>query len=176
MAPNRLNREFLVDTPDRIWVGDVTFIPTRTGWLYLSVLIDLYSRKVVGWAMGNKNNGALVHSCLDMAIAHRQLAVGLLHHSDRGATYAMSSYRETLKAHGMNSSMSRKKDCWDNAVAESFFSTLKYELTYWRHFNNQSEARSAIFEYIEVFYNRQRLHQTLNYVSPYMYEKINGVA
>jgi len=121
IAPNRLNRDFTVPRPNRVWVGDVTFIATRTGWLYLSVLLDLYSRKVVGWSMSNSNNGQLVQDSLAMAIAHRRPEPGLIHHTDRGATYAMQSYRDTLQQYGMLTSMSRTRDCWDNAVAESFF-------------------------------------------------------
>lgn len=176
ITPNRLNRNFNVETPDRIWVGDVTFVATRRGWLYLAVLLDLYSRKVVGWSMSNYNNGQLVNDCLAMAIEHRQPAPGLIHHTDRGSTYAMQSYRDTLEQHGIISSMSRKGDCWDNAVAESFFANLKNELVYWKKFNNQNEARAAIFDYIELFYNRQRLHQTLNYHSPEQFERMQQVA
>lgn len=149
-----------------MWVGDVTFIATRTDWLYLAVLIDLYSRKVVGWSMSSGNNGALVKDALEMAIEHRKPSPGLIHHTDRGSTYAMQSYRDRLQQHGMLSSMSRKRDCWDNAVAESFFANLKNELTHYQTFNNQEKARTAIFEYMEIFYNRQRLHQTLNYQTP----------
>ena len=176
IAPNRLARDFTVGKPNRVWAGDVTFISTRSGWLYLSVLIDLFSRKVVGWSMSNSNNGQLVQDSLAMAIAHRCPEPGLIHHSDRGSTYAMQSYRDTLKQHAMVSSMSRTRDCWDNAVAESFFANLKNELTYWRNFKNQNEARCAIFDYIEIYYNRQRLHQTLNYQSPEQFERMHRVA
>ena len=126
--------------------------------------------------MSNSNNGQLVQDSLAMAIAHRRPAPGLIHHTDRGSTYAMRSYRDTLEQHGMLSSMSRTRDCWDNAVAESFFANLKNELTYWRNFKNQNEARCAIFDYIEIFYNRQRLHQTLNYQSPEQFERMYRVA
>lgn len=166
IAANQLQRNFVVQQPNEAWVGDVTFIATRQGWLYLAVLIDLYSRKVVGWSMSNSNNGKLVKDCLHMAITHRQPKPGLIHHTDRGSTYAMQSYRDLLQQYGMLSSMSRKKDCWDNAVAESFFANLKNELTYYQTFKNQQEAKTAIFEYMEIFYNRQRLHQTLNYQTP----------
>ncbi len=172
IAPNRLQRDFTATNPNAVWVGDVTFINTRRGWLYLSILLDLFSRKIVGWSMNNRNNGQLVKDCLEMAIQHRKPKSGLIHHTDRGATYAMQSYRELLDRHGMLSSMSRKRDCWDNAVAESFFSNIKNELTYWRIFTNPDEARAAIFDYIEVFYNRQRLHQTLDYTSPEEYERL----
>ena len=176
IAPNRLDRNFTVAAPNRAWVGDVTFIATRAGWLYLSVLLDLYSRKVVGWSMSNSNNGQLVQDSLAMAVEQRRPEPGLIHHTDRGSTYAMQSYRETLAQHGMVSSMSRTRDCWDNAVAESFFANLKNELIYWRNFKHQDEARSAIFDYIEIFYNRQRLHQTLNYQSPEQFERMYRVA
>lgn len=176
VAPNQLQRDFTASSPNRIWVGDVTFIATRSGWLYLSVLLDLYSRKVVGWSMSNSNNGQLVKDALEMAVQHRQPGKGLIHHTDRGSTYAMESYRELLIRYGMISSMSRKRDCWDNAVAESFFANLKNELIYWQHFNTREQARAAIFDYIEVFYNRQRLHQTLNYQTPEQFERTSNVA
>lgn len=169
-APNLLNREFSVTLPNRAWVGDVTFIPTRKGWLYLSVLLDLYSRKVVGWSMGNRNDTALVKDCLEMAIEHRKPALGLMHHTDRGSTYTSEKYRSLLNDNGMVSSMSRKGNCWDNAVSESFFGNLKNELTHDKIYQCRDQARTDIFRYIEIFYNRQRLHQTLNYVSPTEYE------
>ena len=170
VAPNQLQRNFIAHQPNQVWVGDVTFISTRQGWLYLAVLIDLYSRKVVGWSMSNTNHGKLGKDCLDMAITHRHPAPGLIHHTDRGSTYAMQSYRELLEELGILSSMSRKRDCWDNAVAESFFANLKNELTHYQIFKNQNEARMTIFEYMEIFYNRKRLHQTLNYKTPEQFE------
>lgn len=170
IAPNRLQRHFTAAAPNQVWVGDVTFIATRTGWLYLGVLIELYSRKVVGWSMSHSNNGQLVEDALRMAIAHRRPRPGLIHHTDRGSTYAMQSYRDLLQQHGMVSSMSRKKDCWDNAVAESFFANLKNELTYYQTFNHQEDAKTALFDYMEIFYNRQRLHQTLHYQTPELKE------
>lgn len=173
---NVLDRQFTTQQPDRAWVTDTTFIPTRQGWLYLATVIDLYSRKVVGWAMSNTNNGQLVCNALSMAIAHRHPKPGLLHHSDRGITYTSVQYRQLLKQHGMVSSMSRKGNCLDNAVAESFFANLKNELIYHRDFKTRSEARSAIFDYIELFYNRKRLHQTLNYKTPEEYESMSAVA
>ena len=176
IAPNRLKRNFVSVTPDRVWVGDVTFIATRAGWLYLAVLLDLFSRKVIGWSMSNNNNGKLVQDALDMAVQHRQPEKGIIHHTDRGSTYAMKSYRDTLSRYGMISSMSRKRDCWDNAVAESFFSNLKNELIYWYNFSTREEARAAIFDYIEVFYNRQRIHQTLSYQTPEQFENLYDVA
>ncbi|MGH8398970.1 MAG: IS3 family transposase, partial [Gammaproteobacteria bacterium] len=160
-APNLLNRDFQVGQLDRVWVGDVTFIPTREGMLYLAVLLDLHSRRVVGWAMSTKINQPLVSDALRMAIEHRQPMPGLIHHTDQGSIYASSAYRAMLQQYGMTPSMSRKGDCYDNAVAESFFANLKNELTWHRTFRTRDQARSAIFDYIEVFYNRQRLHQTL---------------
>jgi len=173
-APNTLNREFHSASPNRAWVGDVTFIPTRKGWLYLSVLLDLYSRKVVGWSMGNRNDSSLVKKCLEMAIEHRKPPRGLVHHTDRGSTYTAEKYRSVLNDHGMISSMSRKGNCWDNAVSESFFGNLKNELTHDKIYNDRDQARADIFRYIEIFYNRQRLHQTLNYVTPTEYEMMKA--
>ena len=175
-APNLLNRDFTASTPDRVWVGDVTFIATREGWLYLAVLLDLFSRKVVGWAMGNRQDRSLVIDALMMAIEHRRPKPGLIHHTDQGILYATSAYRGILTAQQMIPSMSRKGDCYDNAVAESFFSNLKNELTWHHDFRHRDEARAAVFEYIEVFYNRQRSHQTLGYVSPVRYEAQRVVA
>lgn len=171
-APNLLERNFMVDQPNRVWVGDITFIPTREGWLHLAVLLDLYSRRLVGWAMSEKQNRQLAIDALTMAIERRQPESGLIHHTDQGILYATASYRAIMKAHHMLPSMSKKGDCYDNAVAESFFSGLKNELTWDRDFKSRSEARSAIFEWIEVFYNRQRLHETLDYVSPVRYEEM----
>lgn len=170
-APNLLTRHFTAQAPDRVWVGDITFVPTREGWLYLAVLLDLYSRRIVGWAMGDKMNRCLVIDALTMAIAHRHPAPGLTHHTDQGTLYATSAYRTIMVQHGMIASMSRKGNCYDNAVAESFFSNLKNELTWHCTFQHRDEARAAIFDYIEIFYNRQRLHETLDYVSPVRYEE-----
>ena len=176
MAENKLDRKFNVEQPDRSWVTDTTFIVTRQGWLYLAVVIDLYSRKIVGWAMSARNNRQLVCDALAMAIRHRQPKAGLMHHSDQGNTYTSTQYRELLSRHGMIASMSRKGNCHDNAVAESFFGNLKNEMTYHRDFMTRQEAKSAIFDYIELFYNRNRLHQTLNYKSPVEYEIMQAVA
>lgn len=173
-APNLLNRDFVASAPNRVWAGDITFIATREGWLHLAVLLDLYSRRVVGWSMGATMNRALVIDALTMAIEHRRPAPGLIHHTDQGVLYATSAYRAILTQHGMIASMSRKGDCYDNAVVESFFSNLKNELTWHCRYQNRDEARAAIFDYIEVFYNRQRLHQTLDYVSPVRYEEQVG--
>jgi putative transposase len=171
IAPNLLQRNFHVESADRIWVGDGTFIPTREGWLYLAVLVDLYSRKIVGWAMGNQMNRQLVIDALMMAIDHRRPRPGLVHHTDQGVVYSTSAYRAVLKEHEMLASMSRKGNCHDNAVAESFFGNLKNELTAHHTFETRAEARAAIFDYIELFYNRERIHQTLDYVSPVRYEE-----
>jgi len=165
-AKNILNRQFKTTEPNRAWVGDVTFIATREGWLFLAVMIDLYSRSVVGWAMSTRNNTALVREALDMAVDQRQPPAGLIHHTDQGQNYMAKSYRDRVSDLGMISSMSRKGNCWDNAVAESFFATLKFELVDRRVFASRQAARTAIFEYIEVFYNRQRIHQTLGYRTP----------
>lgn len=168
---NLLARDFSAPAPDRIWVGDMTFIPTREGWLHLAVLLDLYSRRVIGWAMGERANRRLAIDALTMAIHHRQPRPGLIHYTDQGMLYATCAYRAMLAQHGMIASMSRKGDCYDNAVAESFFSNLKNELTWHCSFRHRDEARAAIFDYIEVFYNRQRSHETLDYVSPMRYEE-----
>ncbi len=165
-APDRLNRAFTATAPNRTWVGDMTFVRTREGWLNLAVLVDLYSRKVVGWAMGPQPNQTLALGALDMALAHRQPSAGLVHHTDRGATYSASAYRERLQQAGFLPSMSGRKSAYDNAVAESFFSNLKNELVHHCHFPTRDQARAAIFDYIELYYNRKRLHQTLGYRTP----------
>lgn len=169
-APNILNREFNVKQPNRVWVGDITFITTRKGILFLATVIDLYSRQVAGWSMSDQQNRYLVKDALMMAIENRQPEPGLIHHTDQGIQYTSRDYQAILKAHHMIPSMSRKGNCHDNAVAESFFSHLKNELIYHRDFADRDEARSAIFDYIEIFYNRQRLHQTLEYKTPIEYE------
>ena len=165
-APNRIRRRFQAERPNQCWVGDVTFISTRQDWLYLAVLIDLCSRKVVGWAMSDRNDEPLVSAALRMAISHRQPPAGLIHHTDRGVLYSSGNYRRLMAAHGLLASMSRHGDCYDNACAESFFSTLKNELIHGEAFAKRDAARIAIVAYIEGFYNRQRLHQTLGYRTP----------
>lgn len=175
-APNLVQRRFCASLPNQIWVGDGTFIRTRQGFLHLAVLLDLNSRRVVGWGMGERPNLAPVMVALDMALLQRQPQQGLVHHSDQGALYAARAYREKLVAHGLRPSMSRRGNCYDNAVAESFFSTLKNELVHHRDFHTRDEARAAIFEYIEVFYNRQRRHQTLGYLSPFQFEQQAGTS
>jgi transposase InsO family protein len=174
IAPNHLARQFAVDevaAPNRIWVGDITYLPTRAGWLYLAVVLDLASRRVIGWAMRHTLEGALTRDALQMALAGRRPAPGVLHHTDRGSQYAAGEYRALLAQHGMQCSMSRVGDCWDNAVAESFFATLKRELVDDADWATRDEARTAVFEYIEVWYNRQRRHSSLGYVSPVVYEQ-----
>jgi putative transposase len=166
IAPNLLNRQFIVNKPNTVWVGDVTFIPTREGWLYLAVMIDLFSRKVVGWSMSDRNNVNLVSAALQMAIDARKPTKGLIHHTDRGSLYAAHSYRAMQEKYGVIPSMSRKGDCYDNAVAESFFASLKNEWVNFKHYSTRQDAKSDIFRYIEIFYNRQRLHQTLGYETP----------
>ncbi|MEQ1756037.1 MAG: IS3 family transposase [Micropepsaceae bacterium] len=175
-APNTLDRQFAVVQPDRVWAGDMTVVPTGTGWLHLAVILDLYSRRVVGWAMGNQRGQALAIHALQMAIEQRSPAPGLLHHSDQGSAYTGADYHALLGKIGAETSMSRKGNCYDNAVVESFFSNLKNELTHHRHFFSREEARAAIFDYIELFYNRHRAHATLQYQSPVEYERSSGVA
>lgn len=170
-APNLVQRQFQAPIPDRIWAGDSTFIRTRQGFLHLAVLLDLHSRRVVGWSMGERPNLPLTMAALDMALLQRQPQEGLIHHTDQGSLYSAHAYREKLQAHGLQPSMSRRGNCYDNAVAESFFSTLKNELVHHCDFQTRDEARAAIFEYIEIFYNRQRRHQTLDYVSPVQFEQ-----
>ena len=175
-APNVLNRQFQVTRPDRTWVADTTFVATRAGFLYLAALLDLYSRRVVGRAMGHQHTQQLVAQALEMAIAQRGPKPGLIHHSDQGSQYAAGLYQQSLTQRGFVPSMSRKGNCYDNACAESFFSTLKNELIHHCDFHTREQARSAIFDYIELFYNRQRRHASLGYVSPAQFEQRAGVA
>ncbi len=172
--PNQLNREFTVAQKNRVWAADITYIPTRAGWLYLAVLLDLYSRRVVGWAMSERQTTTLVVEAWRMAWEQRHPVDGLLHHSDQGNQYTASLYRTILTRRGVVLSLSRKGNCYDNAVVESFFSSLKNELTHDRSFQDRTEARQAIFQYIEGFYNRTRLHQTLGYRSPEVFEQQAG--
>ncbi len=166
VAPNLLDRNFRVEAPNAVWVSDITYVPTDEGWLYLATVVDLYSRRIVGYSMDSGITRKLTIDALEMAIHQRKPDRGLMHHSDRGSQYASNDYQEMLKAHGMVCSMSRKGDCWDNAVAESFYSTLKCELIHQGHFATREEARREIFEYIEVFYNRKRIHSSLGYNTP----------
>ena len=177
VAPNLLARRFAVyDTNgvaaiNRVWVSDITYVPTREGWLYLAAVLDLGSRRVVGWAMRETLAADLALEALEMALGARHPAPGLVHHSDRGVQYACTAYRELLAAHGLEASMSRRGDCWDNAVAESFFATLERELIDRSDWRTRAEAAQAIFDYIATWYNTRRLHSTLNYQSPAAYER-----
>jgi transposase InsO family protein len=171
VAPNVLERDFSPDKPNSTWATDITYVWTAEGWLYLAAVLDLFSRRVVGWAMSQSIDTLLVLSALDMALQQRQPAAGLVHHSDRGSQYASADYQQALKASGLQCSMSRKGNCWDNAVVESFFSSLKQELVYLTTFKTRQEAQLALFEYIEVFYNRKRRHSSLGYLSPVEYER-----
>jgi transposase InsO family protein len=173
LAANLLQRRFGVSDVtalNTVWVGDITYIPTREGWLYLAVLLDLASRSVVGWAMQPTLEQSLTMAALEMAIARRQPAKGVIHHTARGVQYAAGDYQALLVRSGMTASMSRKGDCYDNAVAESFFATLEWEVIERADWHTRLEARRALFEYIEVWYNRQRRHSTLGYLSPAEYE------
>jgi len=179
VAPNRLQRQFAVSTigwPDRVWAADYTFLPTRQGFLYLAVVLDLYSRRVVGWAMRHTQDHGLVLDALAMAVAQRQPRPGLVHHSDRGRQYASTAYQAQLAARGLHPSMSRVGDCWDNAVVESFFASLKTELVDGADWRTREEARQALFGYLEVWYNRQRRHSTLGYLSPAAFEQRPTIA
>lgn len=170
VAPNVLDRQFEAESPDRKWVVDITYIPTGEGWLYLAGVLDLCSRKIVGWSMADHMRAELATDALSMAVTHRCPAAGLLHHSDRGVQYACDDYQHLLKSHGMELSMSGKGECWDNAVMESFWSSLKNELVNHEQYSTREQARRSIFEYIEVFYNRKRLHSSIGYQSPEAFE------
>jgi putative transposase len=167
---NVLEREFTVEKPDLVYVSDITYIWTQEGWLYLAVFIDLFSRRVVGWSMGSRMKARLVTDALRMALWRRRPEAGLIVHSDRGSQYASKAYRRLLRANDFVGSMSRKGDCWDNAVAESFFASLKKERVQWKHYQTRAEAQRDILDYIVMFYNSQRLHSTLDYTSPNDYE------
>lgn len=171
VAENILNREFEVGTVNKTWASDITYIWTNAGWLYLAGVIDIGTRKIVGWAMGEEMKTDLVLSALDMAIKRQGPPRGLVHHSDRGSQYACKKYRKRLKAHGIKASMSRKGNCWDNAVMESFFHSLKVEHIYHQKFLTRNDAITSIFEWIEVFYNRQRIHSSLGFFTPECYER-----
>jgi len=171
VAPNLLDRQFSAAQPNQKYVGDITYIHTQEGWLYLAVVIDLYSRQVVGWSMSECMQAKLVNDALVMALWQRKPGKGLIWHTDRGSQYASASHRALLNEHGIIQSMSRKGNCWDNAVAESFFHTLKTELIHHQRYPTRAEAKQDIFEYIEVFYNRERFHSANNYLSPVDYER-----
>jgi len=171
LAPNILDRNFTPQVMNQVWAADITYVPTAEGWLYVAVVMDLCSRCVIGYAMQATMKSELVINALQMALDHRQPCGYLVHHSDRGVQYASESYQDVLEAHNITCSMSRKGNCWDNAVVESFIGTLKTELTHHECYKTREEAKSTIFEYIEVFYNRKRLHSSLDYLSPVEYER-----
>ena len=171
VADNLLDRQFDPPAANEVWVADITSIPTREGWVYLAAVEDLFSRRVVGWAMADHMDSRLVVDALELAVQRRLPEEGLLSHSDRGSQYASAHYQALLARHGLTCSMSRKADCWDNAPMESFFASLKKELVHGADFATRAEARAAIFEYIEVFYNNQRRHSSLGYLSPAEYEQ-----
>lgn len=172
VAPNLLNRQFEVKAPDRVYLSDITYIWTHEGWLYLAVILDLFSRRVIGWSLNNRITKNLVMDAFRMAIWRRCPAPGLIFHSDRGSQYCSNDFQEMLKAHKMLSSMSRKGNCWDNAVAESFFGSLKTERVFFSSYKTREEARRDIVDYIEMFYNSNRRHSYLGYVSPKEFEKL----
>jgi transposase InsO family protein len=176
VAENVLDQQFRVERPDTVWAGDITYLRLVTGWLYLAVLLDVCSRRVVGWAVADHLGHELPLAALERALSSRRPAPGLVHHSDRGSQYASAAYRQRVEAVGAKLSMSRKGNCYDNAVVESFFATLKTEALSARPFASVEEASSVLFEYIEVFYNQQRRHSTLDYLSPAAYERKLEVA
>jgi transposase InsO family protein len=170
VAPNLLNRDFYPEAPNQVYAGDITYVWTAEGWLYLAVVIDLFSRSVVGWAMDKRMTRQLVMNALRMAVQRRRPPSGVIFHSDRGSQYASADFQSLLAHYGLRCSMSRKGDCWDNAVVESFFGSLKQELVFHQKYLTRFQARQSIFDYIERFYNRRRLHSTLGYKSPAAYE------
>jgi transposase InsO family protein len=173
IAPNLLAREFSVDFPDKVWVGDITYIWTYTGWTYLATVLDLCGRRVIGWAVDDHMTTELVQKAFDMAWSMRgDVKPGLIFHTDRGSQYTSDAFQKTLATHGVKSSMSRKGNCWDNAVAESFFATIKRELLNRSVWVNKTAVQAAVYEYIEVFYNRQRRHSANGFISPVDYETL----
>lgn len=169
-APNRLARQFTVAAPNQVWMSDVTYLPTATGWCYLAVVLDAWSRRVIGWAVDTQMTAALTLAALDQATTSRRPPVGVLHHSDRGVQYACTADRTALQRLGMVASMSRRGNCWDNAVVESFFASLKSERTGEKRYGSWQDAEADVRDYIERFYNRQRRHSTLGHLSPAIYE------
>ena len=174
IAPNRLAAAPVASRTNQLWVADITYVRSAASWVYVAAIMDLYSRRIVGWAVGQHINTALVLSALNMALCHRQPPAGLVFHSDRGVQYASLEYRQALEAAQMVASMSRKANCYDNAAMEAFWSTLKLELIYRRAFQDATQVRQALFDYVEVFYNRQRLHSSLGYRSPTDFEAANN--
>jgi transposase InsO family protein len=172
VAPNLLNREFTVNEPDRVYVSDITYLWTQEGWLYLAVVIDLFSRQVEGWSLNQRMERTLVMDALRMAVWRRQPSLGLLFHSDRGSQYCSSDFQTMLTTYGMISSMSRKGNCWDNSVAESFFGSLKTERVFFSNYKTRKDARQDVIDYIEMFYNSRRRHSYLGYVSPREFEEM----
>ena len=170
IAENKLDRQFKVDAPDKVWVTDISYLWTYEGWLYIAAILDLFSRRIVGWAMENHMRSELIKKALDMALGRRTPEIGLMHHSDRGVQYACDSYQNRLKAANIVISMSRKGNCYDNAVIERFWGSLKSERTNGKVYLTQEEAKADVIDYIEMFYNSKRLHSTLNYVSPLQFE------
>jgi putative transposase len=166
VAPNLLDQNFVANRPNQVWLADITYIATGEGWLYLAVILDLFTRKVVGWAMRDHMRAELTIAALTMAIQRRRPGAGLIHHSDRGSQYAAGDYRDILQAAAIAQSMSRKGNCWDNAPMESFFGTLKTELVHHREYSDRDAARRDLFAYIEGYYNRQRIHSAIGYITP----------
>lgn len=174
VAPDLVQRDFAPAGVDQVWASDITYIWTAEGWLYLAVVLDLYSRAVVGWSMGQRIDRHLVINALRMAMTHRTPASWLIHHSDRGSQYASDEFQALLRTYGIRCSMSHKGDCWDNAPVESFFGTLKQEWVFHHRYRTRQQARQSLFDYIERFYNRRRLHSTLGYLSPAQFEETHG--
>ena len=170
LAENKLKQRFDAKAPNKVWASDITYISTSEGWMYLAVVMDLYSRRIIGWSMDKHMETSLISNALNMALGMRELGDGMMHHSDRGVQYCSNAYRALLEKNGIAISMSRKACCWDNAVVESFFGTLKQELIYRRRFATRASARVAVEDYIEVFYNRTRRHSTLDSLSPANFE------
>lgn len=176
VAENLLNRDFSPDAPNKAWVADITYIWTNEGWLYLAVVIDLFSRAVVGWSMSERMTRSLVIDAFTLAVMRRNPPRGLIHHSDRGSQYASNDFQTLLEKHGAICSMSRKSNCWDNAVAEAFFAILKRALVFHHQYQTRDQARQSIFDYIERFYNRKRIHSSLGYRTPFEVDQLNLAA
>ena len=172
VAENILGREFLREGPNQVWTSDITYIRTDEGWLYLAVVMDLYSRKIIGWEVGKRLGADLVEKAMRKALLDRKLQKGIIFHSDQGIQYTSQSFRELLRENGFIQSMSRRGNCYDNAVTERFFHTLKTEMINRRKYKSREEARKSIFEYIEIFYNRKRIHSAIGYLSPVEFEKL----